>query len=610
MRSVRIIPALTIALALGGTAAAPAAMFRGTADHRGVYPGSGTRAYGGVQWRFRTGGAVHGSPTVSGGSVYVGSSDGRLYALDTTTGAVRWSRELGSPVDSTPAVVGDVVYAQSHAGRVVALRSATGATVWTRQLGPTLPFPWGHESGDFYTSSPTPAGGMILIGGGDGALHALDAATGRERWRMTTQGRVRSTPAVHGDRVFVGSFDGDVYAAELATGKAVWRYATAGHALRSGDFGYDRRSVQSSPGVADGLVAVGGRDGILYGIDETTGALRWRYDYKLVWPIGSPAMDNGRVYATNSDGRCVQAVDAKTGAELWRAPTLTNLFGSASISGDVVYAGDWAGRLYAIDKNTGHELWRFAAEGSRILSTPAIADDRLYVGADDGSVFALNVVRGAGLRRAIFWDAAYAKSNTLRWDEPLKTYFSARGYDVLDAAGLQAFLEARIADRAPSVVVFAMDDLPDTVRDGAQRGAFRRYLDAGGKVVWPGVPPLTAPLDRTTGEFDMKFRFDAMRALLGVGLGSGNFDAITERVTPAGRRWNLEGWWTAAWSADPASVTTVLAFDEYGGAGAWVKRYGGPEGTGFVRIPQTEERDPTRRWLGMLQVAAELFPRT
>jgi eukaryotic-like serine/threonine-protein kinase len=586
-------------------------MFRGSPAHEGVYPGRGTPSYGGLQWRFRAGGAIHGSPVVAGGTVFVGSSDTKLYALDARTGGVRWARALGAPVSSTPAVGNGVVYVQTHTGRVLALRASDGATIWSRDGGALVPLPWGHESGDFYASSPTLVAGTLLIGGGDGFLRALDAANGRERWRLATGGRVRSTPAVHDGRVFVGSFDGDVYAADLATGRLAWRFETEGHGLDSGKFGYDRRSVQSSPAVAGGVVAFGSRDGHFYGVDEASGAQRWRLHDTVWWINASPAMQDGRAYASSSDGRYVEAVDAANGKPAWTFDAGANFFGSPSIAGDVVYDGDFQGRVHAVDKRTGKELWRFVAEGSRIVSTPVIAGERLYAGADDGSLFALNLVHGQALRRAVFWDGAYVKSNQIGAHERLKSYFAARGYDVLDAEALRAFLEARVADRAASVVVFAMDDLPDALRDDARgRGLFRRYLDAGGKVVWPGVPPTLLPVDRASGDVDIA-KIDRARpaALLGVRYQRSNFDPLSQHVTAAGRRWNLEGWWNGSWSADADSVTAVLARDENGDAGTYVKNYGGPDGTGFVGMKIPADGEISLRYLGMLQVAAELFPR-
>src|SRR5437899_13665 len=52
---------------------------------------SNTGVRGGLVWSFRTGGNVDSSPTVVNGVVYVGSEDGRVYALNASTGAKVWS---------------------------------------------------------------------------------------------------------------------------------------------------------------------------------------------------------------------------------------------------------------------------------------------------------------------------------------------------------------------------------------------------------------------------------------------------------------------------------------------------------------------------------------
>jgi outer membrane protein assembly factor BamB len=53
--------------------------------------------------------------------VYIGGSDGKVYALDTATGRLRWAYTTGSHVDSSPAVAGGTVYAESDDGTVYAL---------------------------------------------------------------------------------------------------------------------------------------------------------------------------------------------------------------------------------------------------------------------------------------------------------------------------------------------------------------------------------------------------------------------------------------------------------------------------------------------------------
>ena len=63
------------------------------------------------------------------------------------------------------------------------------------------------------------------------------------------------------------------------------------------------------------------------------------------------------------------------------------------------------------------------------------------------------------------------------------------------------------------------------------------------------------------------------------------FDQRGVRATDAGKRWGLQQRWRTGWGIDPDKSITVLGLDEFGLASAWAKRYGGPEGTGFVRVP-------------------------
>ena len=436
--------------------------------------------------------------------MYVGSSDGYLYALDERTGRMRWRYAAGSAVTSSPAVVGGLVYAHTYDGRVFAVRAADGRPVWARSVGPPARLAWGRESGDDYASSPAVVGTRLYVGAIDGNLYALDARTGAVIWRLRTGGRIWSSPAVAGGAVYVGSLDGKLYKANAADGALRWAFATDGAVLASGSFGYDRRTIQSSPSVGDGIAYVGSRDGTLYAVDAERGTLRWRFDNSVFWSNTSPARANGLVYAGNSDGLFVQGVDARSGKEAWKYTTALQVFASPSVAGDAVYTGDWAGFMYAVDAKTGALFWKYRSDGRRIMSSAAIDGGHLVFGSDDGLVYDLRLGTRA-LRRAVFYDAAYTKASHLRSSDAMRDYFAKRGYDVLDEAALAAFLRERTADRAPSVVVFAIDHLPAALAGEQPRtGAFRRYLDAGGKVVWPGIAPLLFPSDPKTGDADFK----------------------------------------------------------------------------------------------------------
>jgi outer membrane protein assembly factor BamB len=586
-----IVLASALSLACGGgpsDAQAAGATFRGDMAHTGVYAASGAPEFGGVLWRFRTDGPIRSSPAIVGGRIYFGSGDGRVYCVG-MDGREVWRVDAGSAVTSSPAVGGGRVYAQTRAGRVLALDARTRARVWSARTGPDAPFDWGFESGDTWVSSPAVADGRVLVGGGDGYLYAFDASDGAVRWRVRTGGRVRSSPAVVGGVAYVGSADGSVYAVNVRTGAVRWRFDTLGRSLHSRDFGFDRRTVQSSPAVVDGTVYVGARDGILYAIDAATGRERWRNDHHVSWVNTSPAVSAGHVYAGSSDAQFVQAVDAATGREVWRAKADGIVWSSPAVAGGTVYVGDGLGVLRALDAETGVERWVYRT-GARILGSPVPASGMVVVGSEDGSLYAFRQGPPGGIRRIVFWDSAYARAAWIANHEQVRDVLAARGFQVQGAAALATFLRDAVAagTAGRSVVVFAIDHLPSELArsNGGAPPLLRRYLDAGGKVVWIGPPPLVFPRDPATGDPGSITSIDRSRprALLGVDFRAANFDPFGATATAAGSAWGLCGWWPAAWSVAVQPGVEPLALDENGLAGAWVRRYGGAPGTGFVMI--------------------------
>jgi hypothetical protein len=454
--------------------------------------------------------------------------------------------------------------------------------------GATIPFPWGHESGDMWTSSPTVANGLVLFGGGDGLLYGVSARAGSVLWRARTGGRIRAAPAVVDKRAYVGSFDGSVYAVDVVTGKQIWRYDTEGAKLKSGDYGFDRRSIQSSPSVSGGVVYVGARDGFLYAIDAMTGTLRWRVDHHVSWINSSPAVDQGVVFAGSSDAHFLQAVDATSGKELWKAQSEGIVWSSPAVAGRFVYWGDGPGRVHVTDRATGAEVSNFRT-GSQIFSSPVIDGDLLFVGSGDGGVYALRLGAASDApKRAVFFDSTYLRASQIGNSADVARYLHNGGYETLDAKSVAKFLEDRVADRAPSVVVFAIDLPPaDVVKPPLATSLLRRYLDAGGKIVWLGLPPNIWPVEPLEGQRKSlsEVQWAAPEELLGVPHGDALFDQRGARATPVGQHWGLTSRFRVTWSVAPTGVTNVLALDDWGLAGAWSKEYGGARGTGFVRVP-------------------------
>ena len=228
-----------------------------------------------LDWSYTTGGPVDSSPAVAGGTVYIGSGDGNVYALNAATGALDWSYTTGGPVDSSPAVASGTVYVVSEDGNVYALSAAAGALDWSYATG---------GPGD---SSPAVADGLVYIGTSE-HVDALSAATGAAAWTYDLSFSASlSCAAVANGVVYIGDNEQNMYALKAATGAVAWDATSAGG--------------RSSPAVANGLVYItAGQD--VEALNAATGAVDWAYNAGIFNSSSSPAVANGVVYIGSSDG--------------------------------------------------------------------------------------------------------------------------------------------------------------------------------------------------------------------------------------------------------------------------------------------------------------------
>ena len=336
-----------------------------------------------VVWQFKTGGPVRSSVTVAEGVVYVGSDDGNLYALDSRSGQPRWTFKTGGPVHSSAAAAGEMVYCRSDDGYLYALDSRDGQQRWRSKVGGPA------------ASPPAISGGMVYVatstgqGRGDVYLQALDGRSGRERWKTVTGGGLNFTsPAASGGVVYSPAASGGVVyfgitAFDGKTGQKKWTFKA-----------YHRPAYPNpTPVISHGLVYFGveGWIGGMRAADAQSGREEWSFD--AGWT--SAAVSGGVVYCNGAGSSAMShsnrpvfrlhALDARSGEELWASDGSDE--GSVAASGDLVCFTDER-TLYAVDAGTGHDLWQYET-GGPIGSAPAISDGVVYVGSDDGYLYAV-----------------------------------------------------------------------------------------------------------------------------------------------------------------------------------------------------------------------------
>ena len=153
------------------------------------------------------------TPAYDAGRIYLPTSDGWLYCLDSTTGAVVWKISGGTPRYSTVVVDNNCVYNNHISGSVECRRKSDGGLVWVSdQLG--------ESNGDMAL-----CGGILVVPGDSWRVRGLDIHTGRIVWNTLTTGNfARSSPYVVCGHVFISACHGDFYGMNGQTGKIEWRF--------------------------------------------------------------------------------------------------------------------------------------------------------------------------------------------------------------------------------------------------------------------------------------------------------------------------------------------------------------------------------------------------
>ncbi|HEX9057075.1 MAG TPA: serine/threonine-protein kinase [Ktedonobacterales bacterium] len=326
-----------------------------------VMPGSGALVGTGLLWKFETGDEVRSSAVVVKDSLYIGSYDNHLYALDARSGRMQWKFATEGGICGTPAVWKDLVFVGSEDFNVYGVRTGTGQEAWTYRT-------WQSVRG-----SPRIHGEGLYIGSDDGFLHALEPRTGRPLWKYRAWRPVRSSTAYTEGLVIFGSDDERVYAVDAMSGQEKWRFATLG-------------GITSSPAIANGLVYIGSMDFCFYALDAKMGWVAWR-ERTTNFVVSSPCVDGERVYVGSVD-KHIYCFEGKTGRVIWKFQTGGQITSSPAVANGVVYVGSVDGAVYALDAGDGRLRWRFQT-GGPVPSSPCVADGVVYVGSMDRYVYAL-----------------------------------------------------------------------------------------------------------------------------------------------------------------------------------------------------------------------------
>ena len=270
-----------------------------------------------------------------------------------------------------PTSDGQRLYAASPKGRLHAFDAASGAQAWRVDTGLRL------------SSSPGVGEGTLIVGTLDGEVVAFNPESGSERWRARVSSEVIAAPAVGRGLAVVRAIDGRVFAFSITDGERRWVYdrGTPALTLRG----------NSSPVLADGLVLVGYDSGQLVALRSDDGVQLWEQAIafgegrseleRMVDIDGEMAYDRGEVFAAAFNAQVV-GVSLDGGRPLWNRELSS--YAGVALSNQTLFVADRDGVLWALDRNSGAALWKQDALQHRWLTTPAVHGSHVVVGDLEG----------------------------------------------------------------------------------------------------------------------------------------------------------------------------------------------------------------------------------
>ena len=243
---------------------------------------------------------------------------------------------------------------------------------------------WTYDAGAPFWASLAARDGVIYAADARGAVHAVRASDGARVWRAEFGAPMYGAPRVTADAVFVADDAGVVRRLDRATGREIWRAEIGADPAprvlpEHNVFTFDFHAPQ--PLVDGPHVIIPSSTGAVHALDAGTGAVVWRAEAGGGIRASASA-DRMRVYVGTLDNHIV-ALDRATGREIWRYKTTGLVTAAPVVAGDLVIASNRGAWITALDAATGKEAWTRYDWFSWIESTGVIADNVFYVGSSD-----------------------------------------------------------------------------------------------------------------------------------------------------------------------------------------------------------------------------------
>ena len=331
-------------------------------------------------WKFSTGGPVNSSPVFRDNEVIIGSDDGYLYGINSTSGKMNWHFKTKGPIRSTALIRDDLAYFGSLDGQFYCIN------ISKERSDPILV--WKYTAKNGIISSAHYYNGTVIFGDLSGYVYQV--GNGKTHWRIRISDReIWSSP-------IIDSSNGYVYITDIGNR---WVKIKLNEGTLKMTSGLSGQTNLYSTGVYDleTLFLVGGEDKKLHalGVSMESNRNRWRFDIGES-AYSTPVIQNNRIYLNSinftwclplkyyDDDHIIDKNEV-----IWSVNTNdTEGRSSPLLAGGLVFSGSGDGNLYCFDQENGEKKWVFPTYGP-IVSSPALHDKHIYFGSQNGYIYCI-----------------------------------------------------------------------------------------------------------------------------------------------------------------------------------------------------------------------------
>ena len=314
---------------------------------------------------------------------------------------IAWRRSIGfgatkiAHVTAPPIVADGRVFTLDGMGGVQASDARTGQEVWRDQFAPRR----GRDR-EAFGGGLAYDNGVLFVTSGYRFVAAVDAGSGKVKWRFDTIVPVHGAPNVADGKVYAVDVNDQLMAFDALTGRMVWTFQALQEPARMLE--------AASPAISSGVVVSPFASGELVALSTLNGQQIWEDTLsetnrdnalsEIRDIAGRPVIYRGDVIAGSHSG-VLTAIDLHTGQRRWSVPIST--ITTPWPAGDVIYATDQSGKVICLSRDSGQVYWikdlnaGVKKKQRAIYSGPVLAANHLLVVDSLGALVALNPKTGA-----------------------------------------------------------------------------------------------------------------------------------------------------------------------------------------------------------------------